>query len=126
MCSTFVLSPEKCFSIFNLIMRRKFAVYFLAFMSGIYTNAQPTPAATLIITNAAIYTVDKQHPKAEAVAVIRDRIVALGSRTEIDSWRGAQTTVIDTGGKLVLPGFNDAHVHFIQGGEQLNQVNLTD
>ena len=107
-------------------MRRKFAVYFLAFMSGVYANAQPTPAATLIITNAAIYTVDKQHPKAEAVAVIRDRIVALGSRTEIDSWRGAQTTVIDTGGKLVLPGFNDAHVHFIQGGEQLNQVNLTD
>ena len=107
-------------------MKRKLAVYFLAFMSGAYANAQPKPTATLIITNAAIYTVDKQHPKAEAVAVIRERIVALGSSAEIDLWRGPQTKVIDAGGKLLLPGFNDAHVHFIQGGAQLDQVNLTD
>ena len=107
-------------------MKRKLAVYFLAFMSGAYANAQPKPTATLIITNAAIYTVDKQHPKAEAVAVIRERIVALGSSAEIDLWRGPQTKVIDADGKLVLPGFNDSHVHFIQGGAQLDQVNLTD
>ena len=107
-------------------MKRKLAVYFLAFMSGAYANAQLKPTATLIITNAAIYTVDKQHPKAEAVAVIRERIVALGSSAEIDLWRGPQTKVIDADGKLVLPGFNDSHVHFIQGGAQLDQVNLTD
>ncbi|PYJ47458.1 MAG: amidohydrolase [Verrucomicrobia bacterium] len=95
-------------------------------MSGAYANAQLKPTATLIITNAAIYTVDKQHPKAEAVAVIRERIVALGSSAEIDLWRGPQTKVIDADGKLVLPGFNDSHVHFIQGGAQLDQVNLTD
>jgi hypothetical protein len=91
-----------------------------------YANAQPKPSATLIITNAAVYTVDKQHPKAEAVAVIGDRIVALGSRADIDLWRGAKTKVIDAGGKLLLPGFNDAHVHFMQGGAQLEQVQLTD
>ena len=83
-------------------------------------------SATLIVTNAAVYTVDKQHPKAEAVAVIGDRIVALGSRADIDLWRGPKTKVIDAGGKLLLPGFNDAHVHFIQGGAQLEQVQLTD
>src|SRR5207245_4144950 len=53
-------------------------------------------------------------------------IAAVGSRAEIDLWRGPETKVIDAGGKLVLPGFNDAHVHFIQGGAQLDQVQLTD
>src|SRR5437773_10682934 len=107
-------------------MKSKLAVYSLVFMSAVYANAQPKPTATLIITNAAVYTVDKQHPTAEAVAVIGDRIVAVGSRAEIDSWRGPETKVIDAGRKLVLPGFNDAHVHFIQGGAQLDQVQLTD
>ena len=91
-------------------------------MAALDANAQPKPSATLIVTNAAVYTVDKQHPKAEAVAVIGDRIVAVGSRADIDLWRGPQTKVIDAGGKLLLPGFNDAHVHFIQGGAQLEQV----
>ena len=107
-------------------MKRKFTIYFSLFVTVMYASAQPKPAATLIITNAAVYTVDKQHHTAEAVAVIDSRIVAVGSNAEIDSWRGPQTKVINAGGKLVLPGFNDAHVHFLQGGAQLDQVNLTD
>ena len=107
-------------------MKCKLAFYFSVFMSGMYANAQPKPTATLIITNAAVYTVDKQHPTAEAVAIIGDRIVAVGSSAEIDVWHGPETKVIDVGRKLVLPGFNDAHVHFIQGGAQLDQVQLTD
>jgi predicted amidohydrolase YtcJ len=107
-------------------MKCKHTIYFLVLAMAMYANAQPKPSATLIITNAAVYTVDKQHPKAEAVAVIGDRIVALGSRADIDLWRGPKTKVIDAGGKLLLPGFNDAHVHFMQGGAQLEQVQLTD
>ena len=107
-------------------MKYKLAIYFLLLVIGVYASAQPKPSATLIVTNAAVYTVDKQHPKAEAVAVIGDRIVAVGSRADIDLWRGPQTKVIDAGGKLLLPGFNDAHVHFIQGGAQLVQVDLVD
>jgi hypothetical protein len=95
-------------------------------MAALDANAHPKPSATLIVTNTAVYTVDKQHPKAEAVAVIGDRIVAVGSRADTDLWRGPQTKMIDAGGKLLLPGFNDAHVHFIQGGAQLDQVQLTD
>ena len=95
-------------------------------MAPLSAKAESKPSATLIVTNAVVYTVDKQHPKAEAVAVIGDRIVAVGSRTDIDLWRGPSTKVIDAGGKLLLPGFNDAHVHFIQGGAQLEQVQLTD
>lgn len=95
-------------------------------MAALDANAQPKPSATLIVTNATVYTVDKQHPRAEAVAVIGERIVAVGSRADLDVWRSPQTKVIDAGGKLLLPGFNDAHVHFIQGGAQLEQVQLTD
>src|SRR6184192_4735378 len=107
-------------------MKFKFAFCVLITMAAVDANAQSKPSATLIITNAAVYTVDKQHPRAEAVAVIGDRIVAVGSRAEIDLWRGPETKVIDAGGKLLLPGFNDAHVHFIQGGAQLDQVQLAD
>ena len=52
-------------------------------MAAVDANAQPKPSATLIVTNAAVYTVDKQRPKAEAVAVIKDRIVAVGSSRHI-------------------------------------------
>src|SRR5436305_4144106 len=107
-------------------MRCKFALCDLIIMAALDGNAQPKPSATLIVTTAAVYTVDKQQPKSEAVAVIGDRIVAVGSRADIDLWRGPRMKVIDADGKLLLPGFNDAHVHFIQGGAQLDQVNLTD
>ena len=107
-------------------MKYKLTIYFLSLVIGVYASAQPKPSATLIVTNSTVYTVDKQQPKAEAVAMIGDRIVAVGSRTDIDLWRGPKTKVIDAGGKLLLPGFNDAHLHFIQGGAQLEQVQLTD
>jgi len=107
-------------------MKCKFALCILTIMTALDANAQSKPSATLIVTNAAVYTVDKQHPKAEAVAVIGERIVAVGSHADVDLWRGPKTKVIDAGGKLLLPGFNDAHVHFIQGGAQLEQVQLTD
>ena len=88
--------------------------------------AQTRPAADLIITNANIYTVDKAKPKAEAVAILGDRIVAVGAIAEVDTWRGSNTKVIDAGGKLVLPGFDDAHVHLVNGGKQLESIQLND
>ena len=88
--------------------------------------AQSKPAADLIITNAEVWTVDKARPTAQAVAVLGERIVAVGSNAEIDAWRGSNTRVIDASGKLLLPGFNDAHVHFVSGGLQLDNVQLND
>jgi predicted amidohydrolase YtcJ len=88
--------------------------------------AQGRPAADLIVSHANAYTVDRQRPKAEAVAVIGDRIVAVGSEAEIDSWKGPKTRVIDAHGKLLLPGFNDSHVHFTDGGAALAEVQLND
>jgi predicted amidohydrolase YtcJ len=90
------------------------------------TSLAAPPAADLIVTDAKIWTVDAARPTAEAVAVLGDRIVAVGSESEIAAWRGPQTTVIDAHGKRLLPGFNDAHVHFVSGGMQLDSVQLND
>lgn len=90
------------------------------------SRAQSRPAADLIITNAKIWTVDKSLPMAQAVAVLGDRIVAVGSSADVDAWRGHNTHVIDANGKLLLPGFNDAHVHFVSGGTQLDSIQLND
>jgi predicted amidohydrolase YtcJ len=83
-------------------------------------------AADLVITNAIVWTGDARQPDATAVAIIGDRIVDVGSSTEIDRWRGPATTVVDAEGRRVLPGFNDAHVHLIDGGTALDNVNLKD
>jgi len=88
--------------------------------------AQRRPAADLIVTNAKVWTVDPKRPEAEAIAIIGDRIVAVGTAAEIDAWRGAETQIISAGGKLVLPGFNDAHVHFMDGSASLSNVQLKD
>jgi len=89
-------------------------------------HAQTQPAADLLITHANIWTVDPAHPKAEALAILRDRIVAVGTDADVNAWRGPNTKVIDAAGKLLLPGFNDAHVHFVSGGAQLDNVQLND
>ncbi len=84
------------------------------------------PAADLIVINANVWTVDRDHPRAEAIAVIGDRIAAVGDAAQIDAWRGSETIVVDAEGRLVLPGFNDAHVHLVQAGQQLDNVHLKD
>src|SRR5437868_14563530 len=88
--------------------------------------SQAQPAADLVITNAKIWTVDPARPQAQSVAVLGDRIVAVGSNQEVNPWRGQKTQVIDAAGKLLLPGFNDAHVHFVDGGVSLDAVQLND
>ena len=83
-------------------------------------------AADLIIVNANVHTIDNQQPHAEAIAILGNRIAAVGSNNDIQRLKGSQTRVIDAKGQLVLPGFNDAHVHFMSGGFQLSSVDLRD
>ena len=80
--------------------------------------------ADLIIHNAVVRTMDAQRPMVEAVAISDNRIAAIGADGEIKSLAGPQTRIIDARGQLVLPGFNDAHVHFLAGGFQLSNVDL--
>jgi predicted amidohydrolase YtcJ len=84
------------------------------------------PSADLILTNGKIWTVDSKLPEAQALAVIGKSIIAVGTNAEIESLKGPQTKVIDLNGKRVVPGFNDSHVHFMSGGQQLDSVDLKD
>jgi hypothetical protein len=73
-------------------------------------QAQTTP--TLLLVNGKIWTVDPARPEVEAIAITNNRIAAVGSNEEISSWKRPGVPVIDLEGRRVLPGFNDAHVHF--------------
>ena len=98
----------------------------LVLAAAIACSRPPRHAADLVITRAAIWTGDSAKPAATAVAVIGDRIVDVGGGDDIERWRGANTTVIDAGGRRLVPGFNDAHVHVVDGGAQLDSVDLRD
>jgi predicted amidohydrolase YtcJ len=80
--------------------------------------------ADLVLINGKIWTVDDSRPEVEAVVVLGSRIAAVGSTEEIRKWIGANTKLIDLQGKRVTPGFNDSHVHFLDGGMGLASVQL--
>ena len=84
------------------------------------------PYADLVLTNGKIWTGEAAMPIAEAVAAAGSHIIAVGSSQELRNWAGPHTEVIDLGKKLVVPGFNDAHVHFFAGGSHLASVQLRD
>ena len=85
-----------------------------------------TIAPDIIIVNAIVHTMDPQQPLAEAVAIHGNRILAAGTTKEIRKLASNNTKIIDAKKRLVLPGFNDAHTHFLSGGFQLSSVDLRD
>lgn len=80
----------------------------------------------LIIHNGTVYTADADGTTAEAVAVRGNQIVRVGSDRDVLRLRRPQTQVIDARGRAVVPGFNDAHAHFIGGGLALDKIDLLD
>ena len=84
---------------------------------------QSKQKVSLILTNGKVFTADARGTLAEAVAVQGERIVAVGTSREIAARYTAART-IDLKGRLVTPGFNDAHIHFLGGGLSLLRVNL--
>ncbi len=86
-------------------------------------SARIAPADILIL-RAKVYTVNPAMPWAQAVAIRRGKIVAVGSNEAVEKMRGIGTKVIDAGGKVVLPGFTDCHVHFFEGSLALGRVSL--
>jgi predicted amidohydrolase YtcJ len=87
---------------------------------------KPAFVADTIIINAVVHTMDRAQPTAEAVAIYGNRIVAVGSSKDIRKLAGPTTRTIDANKRLLLPGFNDAHTHFLSGGFQLSSVDLRD
>ncbi len=82
--------------------------------------------ADLVLRNGVIWTVDDDNPRAEAVASLGDRIIYVGDDAGIGAHIGPDTQIIDLGGALVTPGYNDNHVHFASTGRLLYGLNLLD
>jgi predicted amidohydrolase YtcJ len=103
--------------------------------SGVSTQSAQSsaqkPKADLIFTHGNIFTgvVDAaaslgSGKRAEALAVIGDRILAVGARDEIMKLKGPETKIIDLDGHFVMPGFNDAHMHLASAGLEKMNVNM--
>ena len=81
-------------------------------------------AAEMIITNAKVLTMDPAHPRAEAVALAAGRILAVGSQAEVEALAGPDCRIVDAGGRTLLPGFVESHLHLVLGGNELTQLQL--
>ncbi len=105
---------------------RRIPVLLLIVVTGAFGCAGSTKRPPdLVVWNGAVFTGAGQ-PRAEALAIVGNRIVEVGSSDAIKALIGPETQVIDAGGGAVVPGFNDAHVHFVGGGLGLEKVNLLD
>lgn len=80
--------------------------------------------ANLILKNGRVWTADPANPWAEAIAIRGNRILAAGGNQEVAALAGPNAQVIDLGGRLTIPGFNDAHVHFLSGSLRLGELDL--
>ena len=85
----------------------------------------PNLYPSLILVNANIITMDSSHPRAEALAVLQDRIIDVGDSKDISELAGRQTIRIDVRGKTILPGFIDCHSHLIEYGLSLRKLDVT-
>ena len=89
------------------------------FMTAALATAHGQSGVTMILLNGKIWTENPAQKEAEAVAISGSRIAAVGTNAEISRLKGLHTRLIDLNGRRVLPGFNDAHVHFYSGGANL-------
>jgi len=108
-----------------------YAVAFIVgvtFIAGLIVRAQRDDdgPVDLIVINGKVYSAAGSSDLAEAVAVTGNKVVRVGMNRDVLRLRRAQTVVVDAKGGAVLPGFNDAHVHLINGGLSLDQVSLSD
>ena len=113
--------------VFRLTLCRLLAIaIIISLCASLQAASPPSNAADTIILNARIYTVNPQQPSAEALAISGEKILAVGTKNEIEKYRGASTRIIDAQGHLVLPGFVDCHIHFMDGSMGLTRVDLND
>ncbi len=78
--------------------------------------------AELIVRGAKVQTMDAGRPQAEAVAVAGGRIVAVGSDSDVMAFAGPDTRIIEAGGRSLLPGFVESHLHLVLGGAELGHL----
>jgi predicted amidohydrolase YtcJ len=90
------------------------------------TSVVADDAVERLFYNARIFTAEPEHPYAEAVAIRGDKIVAVGSRVDVEKMVGKQAERVDLRGQWLLPGLIDSHTHCIQGGLSLISTDVGD
>src|SRR3990172_10662610 len=80
--------------------------------------------ADRVFVSGKIWTGDAAHPRAQALAISGDKILAVGSNKQIRALAEPETAVVDLNGRLLIPGFHDSHLHF--PGESVNSVRLDE
>ena len=85
-----------------------------------------TQDAELLMLNGKVYTVNHEQSWAEAIAITDGRIIWVGNSDDANQWQGEGTRTIDLGGKMVLPGFQDIHIHPVHSGVSYQQCALFD
>lgn len=104
------------------------SLFLLAAFTAACTTPAPGPApgdaADLVVVGGRVFTAGEAGAAAEAVAVKGNLIVRVGTSAEVSALRGPSTRVVDARGGTIAPGFNDAHVHFLEGGQSLGDVEL--
>ncbi|MGH7460732.1 MAG: amidohydrolase [Longimicrobiales bacterium] len=106
-------------------MRTSLLLCGLVLLGACDRAAPADEAATLILRNGKVVTVDSAHPEAQAVAVRGATILAVGTNREIDRYRGEGTEVIDLNGRLAVPGFIESHGHYMGLGRAKMILDLT-
>ncbi|MEY5038474.1 MAG: hypothetical protein RL472_1580, partial [Pseudomonadota bacterium] len=81
-------------------------------------------AADMIVVNAKVLTMDPAKPRADAVALGGGKVLAVGTRADVEAVAGPGAQVIDAKGRTVLPGFVESHLHLVLGGAELVQLQL--
>jgi hypothetical protein len=95
--------------------KRKWTISFAACLLSAQALAAGPP--TRILVNGNVLTMDASDHMAQALAIEGDKIVAVGSDADVRRLAGPDTSIIDLGGRTVIPGLNDAHIHAIRGGQ---------
>ena len=118
-----VIADPSCLSLKGVAMKLSWLCSLVVVIGACCCNASSTEAS-LILVNAKLWTENPAQPTAQAVALDGSRILAVGNNAAIRKLVGPDTRIIDLGGRLLLPGFNDSHVHFLIGGGSLITVHL--
>jgi predicted amidohydrolase YtcJ len=95
-------------------------------ISTVFASAQNGRTADLILRHGAVYTMDAARSWVQSVAVSNGRIIYAGPDAGAAGLVGPSTKIIDLGGRMVLPGFHDSHVHLMEGGVGMSLCNLKD
>ena len=107
-------------------MKMKIFTFVLSLYVFAFAALGQTIPADVVVTNANVHTGVVERPKIRAFAVKGRKIAAVGTDAEMKLLIGPRTKHIDAGGKTIIAGFNDAHVHFMETGYQLASVDLRD